>query len=316
MSAPRTVAELGEFGLIERIARGLPSPPDGEIWSGDDAAVLPRPPGDLVVSTDVLVEDVDFSTSWASGADVGWKAVAANLSDLAAMGAFPWRAVATLALPSTTSIEFVDRVIEGIVAAASVHQLGLVGGDISRADKIVLGLTVLGLVEGPVVARSGAREGDGIYVTGRLGGARAGLDILRGASDVSEEHRDALVARQLRPTARVQEGGALRRAGATAMIDVSDGLIADLTHLLDASGLGCRLDPDLVPVDDGVPDPGYALYGGEDLELLFTMPPGREAAAESVGATRIGVSAREGRSLGDIAFEDLEGAGWDHLRGR
>ena len=316
MSAPGTVAELGEFGLIERIARALPSPPEGEIWSGDDAAVLPRPADDLVVSTDVLVEDVDFSSSWASGTDVGWKAMAANASDLAAMGAHPWRAVAMLALPPTTPIAFVDEVVDGLVAGAAHHSLSLVGGDLSRADEIVLGLTVIGLMDGPAVTRSGARAGDDIYVTGVLGGARAGLDILRGVIEVEAGDRAALVARQLRPTARVEEGIVVRRGGATAMIDVSDGLIADLMHLLDASGLGCTIDPDLVPLASGVPDRSYALFGGEDLELLFTLGEGGGSVAEGVGATRIGTTTREGRSLGGTAFEDLEGVGWDHLRGR
>ena len=316
MSGPRTVADLGEFGLIDRITKKLRPAPAGEVWSGDDAAVLSRPEGDVVVSTDVLVEDVDFSTSWASGADVGWKAVAVNVSDLAAMGAAPWRAVATLSLPPTTTIELVDDVIDGLVASAEHHGVELVGGDLSRADEIVLGLTVLGVVDGEPVLRSGAREEDGIYVTGTLGGARAGLDILRGVSDAAPKAHATLVARQLRPTARLAEGAALRRGGATAMIDVSDGLIADLMHLLDASGLGCRLDPGAIPVDAGVPDPSYALYGGEDFELLFTLPGDRTAVAREVGATLLGIATHEGRFLGETAFEALEGAGWDHLRHR
>ena len=316
MSAPRTVADLGEFGLIDRITRKLRPAPAGEVWSGDDAAVLSRPDGDVVVSTDVLVEDVDFSTSWASGADVGWKAVAVNASDLAAMGAAPWRAVATLALPPTTTIDLVDDLIDGLVASAGQHDVELVGGDLSRADEIVLGLTVLGILDGDPVLRSGAREGDAIYVTGALGGARAGLDILRGVTEAAGATREKLIARQLRPTARLAEGDALRRGGATAMVDVSDGLVADLTHLLDASGLGCRLDPDAIPLEEGVPDLSYALHGGEDFELLFTLPREREAVAQEVGASLLGMTTREGRFLGGTEFEALEGAGWDHLRHR
>jgi thiamine-monophosphate kinase len=309
----RTVADLGEFGLIERIRAKLPAAPEGEVWSGDDAAFLARPDGNLVVSTDVLVEHVDFSRGWASGVDVGWKAVASNASDLAAMGARPWRAVATLTLPPTTETAFVDEIAEGLATSSTAHGLALVGGDVSRSEEITLGLTVLGLLDGPPVLRSGARDGDEIYVTGRLGGARLGFDVARGI--VESEGRDALVARQLRPTARVVEGELLRRGGATAMIDVSDGLIADMGHLLDASGLGCRLDPSAIPLDDGVPDLSFGLYGGEDFELLFTLPSGREGV-EGVGATRIGVTTREGRSLGETSFENLEGAGWDHLRDR
>ena len=315
MSEPRTVADLGEFGLIDRIVERLPRAPEGELWSGDDAAVLTQPEGDVVVSTDVMVEDVDFSTEWAAGTDIGWKAVAANVSDLAAMGAEPWRAVATLALPPTTTIELVDGLVEGLAASAQHHGIALVGGDLSRADEIVLGLTVMGVLDGPAVTRAGARDGDEIYVTGVLGGARAGLDVLRGVADFDEGVRDVLVSRQLRPTARVAEGIALRREGATAMIDVSDGLIADLTHLLDASKLGCDIDPALVPIDRGVPDMSYALYGGEDFELLFTLPEGGRLPM-GVEATRIGRATDGGRSLGDQGFEALKGAGWDHLRGR
>ena len=315
MSEPRTVADLGEFGLIDRIVERLPRAPEDELWSGDDAAVLTQPEGDVVVSTDVMVEDVDFSTEWAAGTDIGWKAVAANVSDLAAMGAEPWRAVATLALPPTTTIEFVDGLVEGLAASAQHHGIALVGGDLSRADEIVLGLTVMGVLDGPAVTRAGARDGDEIYVTGVLGGARAGLDVLRGVGDFDEDVRDVLVSRQLRPTARVAEGIALRREGATAMIDVSDGLIADLTHLLDASKLGCHIDPALVPIDRGVPDMSYALYGGEDFELLFTLPEDGSLPT-GVEATRIGKATDGGRSLGDQGFEALKGAGWDHLRGR
>lgn len=314
MDEAASVADLGEFGLIERIAAALPPAPEGEVWTGDDAAVLGKPPGEIVVSTDVLVEDIDFA-EWASGVDVGWKAVAANASDLAAMGAAPWRAVATLALPPDTTIAFVDELVEGLAEGAAHHQLGLVGGDLSGADQIVLGVTVLGLVDGPAVTRSGAQVGDDIFVTDTLGGARAGLEILEEELE-SEDHREALVARQLRPEARVDEGRILRRGGATAMIDVSDGLIADLGHLLTASGVGCRVDPDAIPLQEGVPDVSYALFGGEDFELIFTLPAGNGEIAERLGATWIGRVTAEGRLFGDSEFDDLEGMGWDHLRDR
>jgi len=326
----QTVGEIGEFGLIERFAARLGTPPEGETWTGDDAAVLRSPGSTLLYTTDLLIEGIDFDMRYASGADIGWKALAVNVSDIAAMGGRPRHAVVGLGLKADCPLDSADGILDGLLAAASRWGVQLVGGDISSASALVLYVALIGVAEAKPIRRSGARPGDAICVTGILGGAAGGLALLRGGAVVEESARRRLVARQLRPEARLEEGRRLAALGATAMIDVSDGLVADLIHLLDASDLGCDVAPEAVPVDPGliplrdVLDPvEAALTGGEDFELLFTLAEdtvhrARASLAElGTPITRIGAT-REGsrRLLGDEALGAAGEVGWDHLRTR
>jgi len=326
----QTVGEIGEFGLIERFAARLGTPPEGETWTGDDAAVLRSPGSTLLYTTDLLIEGIDFDMRYASGADIGWKALAVNVSDIAAMGGRPRHAVVGLGLKADCPLDSADGILDGLLAAASRWGVQLVGGDISSASALVLYVALIGVAEAKPIRRSGARPGDAICVTGVLGGAAGGLALLRGGAVVEESARRRLVARQLRPEARLEEGRRLAALGATAMIDVSDGLVADLIHLLDASDLGCDVAPEAVPVDPGliplrdVLDPvEAALTGGEDFELLFTLAEdtvhrARASLAElGTPITRIGAT-REGsrRLLGDEALGAAGEVGWDHLRTR
>ena len=332
MDPRRTVADLGEFGLIDAIQKHLPAPPEGETWSGDDAAVVPSPEGKLVITTDLLVEHVDFDLSYCSPTSIGVKAMAVNASDVAAMGGIPSHAVATLALPSSTSVEVVEGIAEGLASAGAFVGITLVGGDISEASEISVGVTLVGSVDHPIT-RSGAEPGDLICVTGRLGGAAAGLRILREEIVGEEVDRPAitrLAMRQLAPTPRIKEGRYVASLGGTAMIDVSDGLLADLTHLLDASRCGCDVDVDGVPIDEDlialarrVPnlDPlELALTGGEDYELLFTVPsPLREEferAFDEIDSslTVIGEITENERTVGGRNLESWMEKGWEHLR--
>jgi thiamine-monophosphate kinase len=332
--APKVVGELGEDSLIERILGRLRQPPEREVWAGDDAAVLRPAAGDLLFTTDVLVEGVDFSWSWCSGRDVGWKAMAVNASDIAAMGGRPGHALATLALPATTSVALVDDIVVGLVESAAAAGVDLVGGDISSARELSLGVALLG-VAGPhgAVTRSGARVGDALCVTGHLGGAAGGLAALReGLLSGDAPGLRRLAARQRRPRARTQEGPLLAALGATSMIDVSDGLLLDLLRLMTASGHGCRVDPGLMPLDPDlseiagvlVPEEdlvSFAAGGGEDFELLFTIDPTRVAAAraeltEHAQVTQIGVVTGQDLRFGDEDIESMEELGWDHLRRR
>jgi thiamine-monophosphate kinase len=353
--AQKVVGDLAEDSLIERILGRLRQPPEGEVWAGDDAAVLRPPPGDLLFTTDVLVEGVDFSWGWCSGHDVGWKAMAVNASDIAAMGGRPGHALATLALSAATPVALVDDIVGGLVESAAAVGIDLVGGDISSARELSLGVALLGAA-GPhgAVTRSGARVGDALCVTGHLGGAAGGLTVLReglwtdallsGPAEPGPRLSGGpaepgprpglrrLAARQLRPRARTHEGQALAALGATSMIDVSDGLLLDLLRLMTAAGHGCWVDPGLIPVDPDLSEiagvlvseedlVSLAARGGEDFELLFTMDARRVARAraelaENVQVTQIGVVTEAGCRFGDEDIESMEQLGWEHLRNR
>jgi len=323
------VSDLGELGLIERITAGLGPAVAG---SGDDAAVVQSPGDSLLFTTDVMVESVDFDRAYSSGADVGWKAIAINASDIAAMGGAPSHAVVGLSLPSDTRVDFVDDMVAGMSAAARRWSLTVAGGDISRAGEMAVAVAMIGVpvAERPVY-RSGARPGDAIGVTGSLGGAAGGLAVLRQGLDVTEPGLEELARRHLRPVARVAEAALLAGVPVSAMIDVSDGLAIDLWHLMDASKTGCEVDPLSIPVDPALAatagtlglDPlRTAMLGGEDFELLFTLDPGQVGAVRALLAdvgtdvTVIGAVTSTERLIGDVALEELKEAGWDHLRTR
>lgn len=322
------VSDLGEFGLIGRIrdrVEGSARP----AFLGDDAAVVDVPAGQVLYTTDLLVETVDFDLGWCSGDDVGWKALAINVSDVAAMGGRALFALATLALPLDSPIALVDGIVDGLVRGGGLWGVRLVGGDVSRADKISLSVALLGAPSTRVVYRSGAQIGDAICVTGVLGGAAGGLRLLR-ASRIDEDQGGAdLVSRLLRPNPRLIEGQLLAAAGASAMIDVSDGLLADLGHILAASGVGCEVHTDAIPIDpalagvvaelDGADPLTLAKEGGEDFELLFTLAPAtlveaQEALDRATGTTisQIG-HVTDGPPLLD-GDPMKEPPGWDHLR--
>lgn len=262
----------GEREALEVLARLLPGPPAGETWFGDDAAVVAAPGGgQMLLAADTLVAGVDAELSLTSLADFGWKAMAVNLSDIAAMGGAPAHALVSvvgLGLPGLAEL------YEGLMEAASSYCCPVVGGDLSAGDALVVSVAVTGRVEGRAVLRSGARPGDTIWVTGPLGAAAAGLRCLRAsAGGPLQPHERALVLAHARPVPRLAEGQAAREAGATAMIDVSDGLAVDLACLARSSGVGFELDD--VPVAPAA-TLEEALGGGDDYELVFTLPAGAE----------------------------------------
>ncbi len=275
--------DLGERALIERIRRQIGEHGEGVVIGiGDDAAALSPSPGRLLLATtDMLVEGVDFKRSYASPRQIGWKALAVNLSDIAAMGGLPRYALVSLGLPETTPVEEVDELYEGLTAIAKAHRVHIVGGDTGVAPVLTLSITLIGEVEpGRLVRRSGARVGDVLAVTGSLGASAAGLAILnRGKGDFDEWKE--LIHAHLRPSPRVIEGAILARLGVHAMIDLSDGLATDLDHLCRASGVGGRVCLSQLPIPEGVARAAAALgaepwrlavSGGEDFELLFALP--------------------------------------------
>ncbi|MDQ1402405.1 MAG: thiamine-monophosphate kinase [Actinomycetota bacterium] len=254
----------GEFEAIDRIRRLFPDPPAGEVWIGDDAAVLP---GGLLVAADALVYGRHVLPD-APLDDLGWKAIATNASDIAAMGGRPTHCLVTVAGPADTNL---DLLYAGIAEATAVYGCPVVGGDLVNASELTVSVTVLGTTDGRApVLRSGARPGDLIYVTGPLGGAAAS-------------------GYRVRPVARVAEGIAAAVAGATAMIDVSDGLFADLNHLLEASGVGVGLAP--IPIAPGA-TAEQAMGGGDDYELVFAAPAHAEVAGIRIGRCTDDVSQR------------------------
>lgn len=267
---------------------------------GDDCAVLPKDAKtDLVITADLLVEDIDFRADWTTGELVGVKALAVSLSDIAAMGATPKWAMLTIGVPERLwNTSFVDKFYEGWITLAKHHDVELIGGDVSRTpDKFVIDSIVAGVVpKGKAVLRSGACPGDSIFVTGALGGAAAGLILLESGVRYAKagNKRKHLIARQLRPVPRVETGKYLmKRNLVTAMIDISDGLSSDLHHLCDASGVGARIDSEAIPYDDNLDaiaprDARSVGFGGEDFELLFTSPRKKISNAKLPPITRIG----------------------------
>ena len=321
--------ELSEVELVRAIRKVLSGRAPGVVVGvGDDAAVVdPRPhPG--VLTTDMLVEGVHFEIGVTSAHDLGHKAITVNVSDIAAMGGSPRFGLACVAVSPQLEASWVMELYGGMRQAADDYGMALVGGDTSRGDKAVLSVTVIGEVgSGRHVSRAGAKPGDVLVVTGALGGAAGGLWVARAAHESQSEALSspwgrALVARHERPEARVGEGQTLAAAGATAMMDLSDGLALDLSRLCEESGCGARVRLEAIPLADGLeelrelmePEPlDLALHGGEDYELLATLPPealepARQALRERFHTelTEIG-EITEGRDLvaiGDDGAED------------
>jgi thiamine-monophosphate kinase len=313
---PQTVADLGEFGLIDRVTRGRAQPPGTLLGPGDDAAVVSAPDGRVVASTDVLVEGVHFRLDWSNPEQVGRKAVAVNLVDIAAMGAVPTAILVGLACPASTATSVIDELAAGMWQEAARVRVGLVGGDVVSAGNIMISVTALGDLQGrQPVTRGGAMPGDIVAVCGRLGWAAAGLAVLgRGfRSPVT------VVNAQRNPEPPYDAGPQAALGGATAMIDVSDGLLADLTHIAEASNVAIDVQTDLVEVHQRLVDVGSALgadplywvlTGGEDHALAATFPDPREVPD---GWRTIGTVTR-GRAITVDGKPYEAPTGWQHWR--
>ncbi len=256
---------------------------------GDDCAVLPKDSKtDLVISTDLLVEDIDFRLAWAKPEFIGHKALAVSLSDIAAMGANPVWSMVSIGVPDKIwKTDFVERFYEGYLNLAEKYDVELIGGDVSKTpDKIVIDSIAAGEVsKGKAVLRSGAKPGDLIFVTGNLGGAAAGLKLLENGEKFANSAHENLLLRQLAPNPQIEIGEILgEKTLATAMIDLSDGLSSDLMHICRSSCVGAIIFVDKIPAESKILDFDFAnfqnegktslvLHGGEDFELLFTVPP-------------------------------------------
>jgi thiamine-monophosphate kinase len=263
----RTLADLGEFGLIASVTAGLPPLPDGWIGPGDDAAVLRVGDRDLVATCDLLVENRHFRRSWSSAADVGHKAAAQSLADVAAMGAEPLALLAGFGAPGDLDADWAQQCQAGLAEEAARAGAFVVGGDVVSADAIVLSVTALGrATEAGLVLRSGAGAGDVVALSGPTGMSAAGLAVLgRGFT----APRLAVSAHR-RPMPDYTAGPLAARAGAHALIDVSDGLLADLGHVAVASGVVVDLDPALLPIPEAVRAVAGALGRTDPLAMVLT----------------------------------------------
>ncbi|WP_232662355.1 thiamine-phosphate kinase [Pseudonocardia sp. TRM90224] len=272
-----TLAGIGEFGLIARFTASRKQSPETLLGPGDDAAIIAAADGRVVASTDVLVEGVHFRFDWSKPVQIGRKAAAANLADVAAMGAVPTALLVGLASPPGTAVETLEGIVDGIWEEAGTVGVGVVGGDVtSSPTTLMISVTVLGSLEGrEAVTRSGARPGDVVALCGRVGWAAAGLAVL------SRGFRSpiAVVGAQRVPEPPYAAGPQAAVAGATSMIDVSDGMLADLGHIAAASGVVIDIRPPAVPqrLADvgaalGINPVHWLLTGGEDHALAATFP--------------------------------------------
>lgn len=331
---------MGEFEFLARIRERLPEP-GARLWlgSGDDAAIT-VPGGATATSVDALIEGVHFRRQSSSVEQIGGKALAVALSDLAAMGAEPGEAYVVLGIPPDLDEDGCLALLDGMEKVAAETGAELAGGDVTRAPVLTLSVTVVGHAERPddFVTRAGARPGDALVVTGELGAAAAGLLVLQGSaktrssfvphSGTKDERATSLIARQLEPRPRLEAGRALAAAGATAMIDLSDGLGGDSQHLAEASGVCVQIDAAALPLAAGLAEVAHAagrdplelaVSGGEDYELLAAIPPDKltdatEAVAKHGGLTRIGVAgAGKGVEIRLPGGGLLEATGFDQL---
>ena len=286
------MSSQGEFGFIDFIKEHFKAP-DGVMGIGDDCAVLPtypisEGPGELLVSTDLLMEGVHFLRKESSPEDIGWKAAAVNLSDIAAMGGRPVATFLSIALPKDAQGEWAERFIKGYAEISSLYDVPLLGGDTTSSLKdLAINVCILGRCPGgKALMRNGARVGDMIYVTGPLGDSAGGLQAILDDIEPTEQVKK-LISRHKRPIPRVKEGLELRESDmVSAMMDISDGIASDLRHILKASGVGALVELDKLPLSEELrvvcKEQNWDMYklatgGGEDFELLFTAAPELES---------------------------------------
>lgn len=281
LPAGATLADLGEFGLLDVLTPQLPQSRDVRIGPGDDAAEVELTRPRVVVTTDVLVDGRHFRRDWASAADIGHRAAAQSLSDVNAMGGRASAITVGLAAPADLDAAWALELSLGLAEECAEVGASVVGGDLAASDQLVISVTAVGSVDGDPVRRSGARPGDVVALRGRQGWAAAGLAVLnRGFRSPR-----VLVEAYRRPQVPYAGGAEALSGGATALIDVSDGLLADLTHVATASGVAIDVDPRRLVVDEplqavgaalGVDPLAFVLGGGDDHALAATFAPGTE----------------------------------------
>ncbi len=318
--AGTTVGDLGEIAVVERILESVGPLPGVPVGPGDDAAVLACADGRMVVTTDMLVEGRHFRRDWSEPADIGHKAAAENLADVAAMGAKPTGLVVALAMPPETEVAWVDGFLAGLLEEAGRAGAVLAGGDLVRADAITIAVTAFGDLGGRApVLRSGARAGDVVAVCGSLGSAAGGLAVLsRGFRSPR-----ALVEAHRRPRPDYPAGVRASDAGAHALMDVSDGLLLDADRMARSSGVAIDIDSDALPRDEALVttasaynlDPlTWILGGGDDHALLATFPPDARLPEGFVAVGSVMDAVGPGARVRVDGREPDQVAGFEHFR--
>jgi len=327
------LSRLGEFGLIDRIRRTASAGPGVRIVIGDDAAWVANSSGSSLVTADLLIEGVHFDLRWTSLFDLGYKSLAVNLSDIAAMGGVPAYAILSLGIPVSFDSNDIDNLYRGINTLARQCGVSIVGGDTNIAKSLIISVCVIGSPPPQPVRRSGAKVGHDIYVTGTLGDSALGLKLLQRKSLGMKQKSPVaqLLKRHHQPTPRIAAGVLLARQKlATAMIDVSDGLLQDLGHICRASRTGAMIWEARLPLSRayraiaGQDGTHYALTGGEDYELLFCARPSDRSRIEKLerrvglAITRIGtcVTANRGITVLDSCGKlvSTRSKGHDHFK--
>ena len=311
-----SIAEAGEFGIIARIVARLDISPATILGPGDDAAVLVAPDGRMVASTDVLVEGRHFRRDWSTGADVGHRAAAANMADIAAMGAAPTALLVALCVPTDLDVAWVEDLAGGLSAEAGLVGASVIGGDMSSSPTLTVAVTALGDLRGEApIVRGGAQPGDVLALAGRTGYAAAGYAVLSRGFRTPK----LFVEAYRRPEVPYPAGIAAARLGATSMIDVSDGLIQDLGHIATASVVGIDIRRDAFEIPKQMRDAASALgvdpyiwilAGGDDHALAATFPPGVSLPVQ----WRVIGAVHEGTGVTVDRKPWTGGPGWDHFR--
>lgn len=287
------LCKIGEFGLINKLRHKTKKRSKAiKIGIGDDCAVIPNSNCDVLTTTDMLIENVHFDLRYFSPEMLGKKAIAVNLSDIAAMGGKPLYILVSLGIPTSFQTKYVEELYGGVESMAGIHNCSIIGGDISKSlCGLIINITVIGEIEkNAFISRAGAKTKDKIFVTGVLGDSAAGLDLLKGTCILKKPNgrkpgkasfKNKIIRKHLLPVPRLEEGEILAKSiGASAMIDLSDGLASDLKRICEESQCGARIFLDKIPLSKAIRLFGksskkniydYALYGGEDYELLFTI---------------------------------------------
>ena len=324
MSNLETVARVGENEALKRTIARLNSSEHALVGPGDDSAVISAPGGRFTVTTDTLIEGHDFKLDWSTGYDLGWKAVASNLADVAAMGAVPTALVVALSVPGTTPVSWLEHFADGLKAAclALAPGCGVVGGDLAASEQVMISVAAHGSLEGrEPVLRSGAQVGDIVAVAGTLGRAAAGLALLESGNRDAISAYDDLVNIQRRPNPPIQAGVAAANTGATAMLDLSDGLARDAARIAKASSVTIQIDPMHLQGFEAVLEESaraieanpsdWVIGGGEDHSLLATFPAG---ATMPRAFKPIGVVLPQGPAPVMLGAQPLPERGWDSSR--
>jgi thiamine-monophosphate kinase len=341
--AASTINLLHEFELIARLCANLPKSRRTILGVGDDCAMIAPSADRQLITIDSMVEDVHFKHAWTTPEALGARALTVNLSDIAAMGGSPTTCVVNLAVRSGLGYQYFERLYAGLRQAASTSRVDVVGGNVTRALQLSITIALIGEASEGVMRRDQARAGDSIYVTGTVGDAALGLQILSGEVRAKGTAREFLIDRYRAPTARLEAGRKLSRLRPVpSAIDLSDGLWQDLGHVLEASGVGAEMAAETIPLSSAYravmgDDPRIALTGGDDYELLFctrtTLSPAALSRRLGVPVTRIGQIVKrrgvrlfqDGRLISDAPLPNgkkrsgargrSQFAGWDQLRG-